>query len=376
MKISRKNQIAVCLMLLVCLSGGIFAAGQKPPFRQPLTTELVPHALIQEAGWTYNWQLNLPVKPHEQIDRLYVFADYLYALTDTNVLFCVNRKKGQTLYSVRLCSDRLPMCDPLYYEGRLGFISGNQMIIFNPSTGLVQQREVFEQVGDAFKCAVARNREFVYMAGSDRRLHVLSTEGFWQAFTATADNDSAINSVVATDSIVVFSTQAGNVVGMQPNVAKKIWQYDTTGEIQAGIVPDGDSLYVVSMDAKLYKLTMETGMPAWSLPFYAGAPVLDPVVVGKEVVYLYNDLNGLYAVNKNDGKSVWNIPSGKNIICESGKKAFAFARPGVLQVMDNASGKEVYSVNINQVQRYAKNMADSTLYLAHTDGRLMSVTVE
>ncbi len=376
MKISRKNQIVVCLMLLVCLPAGIFAADQELQFRQPLTAELVPHALIRDAGWTYNWQLNLPIKTREQIDSLFIFAEYLYVLTDTNILFCVDRKQGRTLCSVRLCSERLPVCAPLYYKGQLGFISGNQMNIFDPSTGLLQKREVFEQVGDTFKCALARNSEYVYVAGSDRRLHVLSTDGFWQAFTATADNDSMINSVLATDSIVVFSTQAGNIVGMQPDVAKKIWQYDTTGEIQAGIIQDDDYLYVPSMDAKLYKLTMETGMPAWPLPFYAGAPVLDSVVVGKDVVYLYNDLNGLYAINKDDGKATWNIPNGQNIVCESGNKAFAFARPGVLKVMDNASGKEMYSVNFNQVRRYAKNTADSTMYLADTDGRLMSISVK
>lgn len=318
MKHFRTNQIALCLAILLSLTAGIFAAGKKSPIREPLAGELISHALIREAGWTYNWQLILPVKTNEQIDRLYVFDGYLYALTDRNILFCIDRQKGRTLFTVRLCSERLPVCDPLYYEGRLGFISGNQMSIFDPANGLIQQREVFEQVGDAFKCAVSRNSEYIYLAGSDRRLHAISLDGYWQAFTATADNDSAINSVISTDSMVVFSTQAGNIVGMQPDAAKKIWQYDTTGEVRARIISEKDSIYVTSMDAKLYKLTMETGMLAWKLPFYAGAPVLDPVTVGRDVVYLYNDLNGLYAVDKDKGIAVWNLPAGQGIICESG----------------------------------------------------------
>ena len=30
------------------------------------TAALVPTELIQEAGWTHNWQMNLPLKPGEK----------------------------------------------------------------------------------------------------------------------------------------------------------------------------------------------------------------------------------------------------------------------------------------------------------------------
>ena len=30
------------------------------------TASLVPTELIQEAGWTHNWQMNLPLKPGEK----------------------------------------------------------------------------------------------------------------------------------------------------------------------------------------------------------------------------------------------------------------------------------------------------------------------
>lgn len=377
MKLVRQHQTAVFVMLFFCLAAAVIAAGKKEdPLREPLMAPLVPHALIQQAGWAYDWQLNLPVKVDEQIDRVFVNDRYLYALTNTNILFCIDRQKGRTLYVVSVSEKDLPLCSPIFYGGLLVFIAGNHIHVFDPSSGILRQAESIGQVGNIFECGVSRNDQFIYITGSDNRLHVISPDGYWEAFTVTADNDSPINSVIATDAIVVFSTLAGNVVGMQPDSPKKIWQYDISGPIQAKLVADEAFVYVAGMDAKLYKLNLKDGALAWEMPFHAGAPILDPAVIGREVVYVYNDLNGLYAVNKDSGTAVWNIPQGDRTLCEAGDQAFVFSRPGVLKVMNNKTGKELYAVNFNQVQRYAENMTDSVMYLADKGGRIMSITVK
>lgn len=368
----------IIMMAVTALSAVAPAAGQKTvaEVQKPNTELLVSPALIQQAGWTRNWQLNLPVKTNEQIDRVFVNGDYVFALTDTNVLFCIDRQKGRTLHTAIICEPTLPLCSPLFYEGRLGFIAGNQIHIFDPSTGQVQAAEAMEQVGNIFSCAVSRNTDYIYMAGSDNRLHVFSPDGYWQLFSATADNDSPINSVAANDSIIVFTTTAGNVVGMNPRKAEKHWQYDISGRIQAPLTVDEGFVYVAGMDAKLYKLHRETGQMMWPRPFHTGAPLRDRPTLGSTAVYAYNDLNGLYAVNKVTGTQIWNLASGREVICEAGDKAFVFSHPGVIKVMDNAAGTEQFSVNVSQVCRYAINTEDAVMYLGDTAGRLMSVTVK
>ena len=364
------------LTSMIVFSGLVGASRTKPDVVAGNTTALVPAELIQEAGWTHDWQMNLPLKTGEKIDRLRVIGPHLYAITDTNILFCIDRTDGRVKSSSQLSASRLPVSRPAYYEAKFWFIVGSEMLVFDPAIGDFTLKEKFPQVGNSAECGLARNKDYVYISGSDNRLHAINTDGFWQQFTATADNDSPIVSLLATDDIVVFATKAGNVVGMSPNKAEKIWQFDATGRIKGQLVLDGEDIYVGSFDSKLYKLGLSDGKLVWNTPFHSGAPIQDSFAVGGEIIYLYTPLNGLYGVNKQSGKSIWQVASGEGIICETSQKGFVFASPGIVKVMDNKTGAELYSVNFSSVQRYAVNTTDAVMYLADTSGRLMSVTVE
>jgi outer membrane protein assembly factor BamB len=338
--------------------------------------DLVAPELIRQAGWTRNWQRNLPLKPGEAIARMIVMGPQLYVMTDTIILFSIDRETGRAQTSFRLSASQLPVCKPVYYDDKFWFIVGSEMMAFDPAVGGFSVKETFPQIGSSSECGLARNKQYIYIGGSNNRLHAINTDGYWQQFTATADNDSPIVSVLATDDIVVFATQAGNVVGMAPDEARRIWQYDATGDIKGQIVQDGDDIYVGSLDSKLYKLGLSDGKLVWKTPFHSGAPIRDSFSVGTDTIYLYNTLNGLYGVSKETGKSIWQVQTGEGMICETPEKGFVYASPGIVKVMDNKTGAELYSVNFSSVRLHASNTVDAVMYLADAKGRLMSVTVK
>jgi outer membrane protein assembly factor BamB len=363
------------LIFLTALLGRAGAAGAKSEYVAENTLPLVSPELIQEAGWTSNWQLHLPLKQHEQIDRMAVLGPDLFLMTNSNVMFCIDRETGRTRFTKQFSTSRLPVQKPFYYGNQYWFMVGSEMLVFDPAAGDFVIKEKIDRLGSGARCGLARNEKFIYVSGSDNRLHAINVDGFWQQFTATADNDSAIVSVVATDEIVVFATQAGNVVGMNPDKPEKRWQFDATGEIKGQLVFDADDIYVGSFDTKLYKLSLN-GKLLWKSPFHSGAPIRDSFVVGRDVIYLYNELNGLYGISKQTGKAVWRVPSGRAMICETPDKGFVFVASGIVKVMDNRTGKERVSVNFSGVQQYAMNTTDSTMYVADHQGRLMSITVQ
>lgn len=357
------------------LTSSVLALSNKPEMIPPTTVPLVSHTLIQEAGWNYNWQINLPLRQGEKIDRVAVFETYLFVITDSNVLFCVDQATGRVRSFLEVGRRGLPVSSPTFYEGKIGYIVGNEVQVFDPANGTITFRKKFPQIGNS-QGALARNSKHLFMAGSDNRLHAINVDGYWQEFEASADNDSAIVSIIATDAIVVFATQAGNVVGMSPIEPKKIWQFDATGGIQGRIELDDQSVYFGSEDSKLYKVDLNKGKLMWPAPFHSGGPIRNGLTIGKKIVYLYNDLNGLYGINKEDGKAVWQVPSGRTLICETDGKAFIFADEGLLKVMDNALGKELYSMNFADVTRIGQNRLSPVMFLGDSTGRLISITVK
>ena len=363
------------LVILMCVSQ-VYAAGRKSEYIVDNAQPLLAPELIAEAGWTQNWQVNLPVKKGETLGQIAVFGPHLFVLTDTNVMFCVNRDTGRMRFSRQISTQELPVHKPLYHEGKFWFVVGSEMLVFDPTIGDITLRQSFDRVKTGISSGLARNQDYIYVSGSDNRLHAMNVDGYWQEFTATADNDSAIVSIIATDEIVVFATQAGNVVGMSPNKAEKQWQFDVTGDIKGHLVQDANDVYIGSFDSKLYKLGMETGFLQWNTPFHSGAPIRDSFTVGRHLVYVYNALNGLYGVDKQTGQAVWQAVSGEGMICETDDKGFVFASPGILKVMDNVSGGEIYSVNAAAVDLYAHNTTDSVMYLADSRGCVVSVSVE
>ena len=351
---------------------GVQGAGAASPTS---AEELVSPELINRAGWTWNWQTKLPVRTGEAVDQMMVFDDYLYVLTDTNVLFCLDRMNGAMRFVLPLSSRRLPVCSPIYRENKLWFMVGNEMVVVDPWAGTIAERHRFAQIGNTVECGLAMNDSYIYLSGSDNRLHAFSRDGYWRAFMATADDDAPIVSVETTTERVLFAARSGSVVSMVYNQSLKDWQFDTTGSIQAEMVVRDGMVYVGSRDAKLYKLDARTGRSAWTSPFYAGERLNASVVLGRTVVYLPTGTMGVYGIDQTSGQAIWQAPDGIGVLTETATQAFVLSRPGVLNVMDNTTGRELYSVNFSQVKRFAVMMDEPRLYVADKDGRVAAITV-
>jgi hypothetical protein len=334
--------------------------------------ELVSEILLNQAGLRSTWQIQLPLKPSEQVERLYVFDAYLYILTNQNFFFCIERSSGlvRSLQSIAVAG--LPISPPIHFEKRSVFLIGQELKVFDPAVGQMTKTMKLLQLGGCYG-SIARNSDTVYICGSDNRLYAYSVKEGIRLYMVTADNDSPIHSVIASDKMVWFATTAGNVVAMEPWNHQKVWQFNLSGKMTAPLVQENDFIYAAGLDAKLYKLDSKTGRPAWKEPFAAGCPVQELLIPGKTCVYVFTENTGLYAVNKQTGKAVWNLPQGRFILSEQGDQSYVYVQPGVLMQMDNTSGKEKLSFNISGIDRFAVNMTDSVLCLAEKNGRVMAV---
>lgn len=372
----RDNQMLQRFLLAVFFVGGcVGIAGGATTQEADAEAMLVSESLLKHAGLQVGWQINLPLKETERVERMFVFDKYLYVLTDRNYLFCIDRAKGSIRFCLQLVKAGLKVHEPQYYGGRLLFTVGTRIFVLDPAAGVVKESRQLVNIGRGAVCGAQRNAVHIFVAGLDKRLHAIVADEYWQEFMVTADNDSLINSIVVDDEFVVFSTQVGNIVMTSAQKAKRLWQRDIPGRINAPIVRDGRWLYVGSENTKLYKLDINSGRSGWETVFQAGAQLTDSVTVGGRAVYQYAGNNGLYAIDKDSGKMLWQVSEGLGLLAEEDETAYVFAEPGVLVVMENSTGKKLYTVNFAGVSRYAANTTDSTIYVSDDRGRVMSINV-
>ncbi len=348
----------------------------------PGSSVLIAPEALAKADLKMNWQVNLPVRGDESVERMFDYAGYIYVLTDDNYLFCINKKRGQIQFDKQLIAPGLPITELVYHNNRLWFMVGNELLVLNPYNGAITQKRKLTLGGNLIE-GLAINSEFIYLVGKNR-ISAIVIDGFWRKFMVTADDDSNITSIAVDERNMFFATVTGSVFCSDAGKARKVWQYDASDKITAPIVLDDGWVYVGSEDTKLYKLDSGNGQNAWAIPFLSGGPIVESPSVGRDVVYVTAVATGIHAVDKKTGKSKWNIKDGKKVIAEVGDKAyviskpsnFVLSKPTNLIVMNNLTGKEVSNINITGVTDYSANSLGATIYVSSDSGKVVSIGIK
>ncbi len=355
-----------CLVLLVFAN---FTHAE----RQADTSEaLVSPLILTQAGLKPLWQKNLPLEKNERVSKIQVTDKLLYVLTDQNYFYALDRQKGTIKFLVQPAPSKQPLLGPTFYNGKLLFMVGKKLLILDPALGGLTKSKQLDIIAKNAAFAPVRNTEMLYIASADKRLYAFAAEDYSRKYTVSADNDSMINSVIADDEFLIVSTLAGNIVSLNPEAPDRIWQRELGG-IKAPLKREGEWLYVSTADSKVSKINIETSQNGWLMDFVTGEELTTPVTIGKQLIYQYAGEKGLYAIGKETGKKVWQLPNGIGLMAESGSISYLFEKPGRLVVMDNNKARKLYSVNLANVDIFAKNTIDEKIFVSDSNGKIMAI---
>lgn len=330
---------------------------------QPLVSpELLGHAKLKTL-----WENKLPIREGESLEQLLIVGNRIYALSSQNYMMAMDIKEGKMLFGRNIASAGLPVVGLELYDGKLMSEVAGRLVEMNPDTG---EGLSSYYPGFGIVCPAARNSSYLYLAGADKCLHTYRFDDKIHVFDVGAKNESPITSVLADEDEVIFATDAGNLISARADKPVKLWQFDAAGGIIGPLIRDGSSLYFACKDTCVYRVDMahEGAELVWKHQTNAlldKAPYITP-----GVVYQRAGGKGIAAVDKKSGKLLWQLAEGADLLAEDKAKAYLISKVNTLTVMDNATGKKLYSVNFAQVTRYAVNTQDGKMFIADKDGRI------
>lgn len=375
---------AVLLGVLFVFGCGASSTVKEPAFAKATaggsgSLSLVSGELLKEANLEVVWTNKVPMRKGETLKQLFIAGERIYCLSTRlrvaryggqggNYITALSGQKGTIVFSRELSPAGLPVVGWELYDDELFSVVGGELVEIDPQSG----KEISaERLESGAVCAAARNRRYFYVGGADKQVHALRANDKVRLFRAGAENGSAIVSIIADKDFVVFATDGGNVVSFTADGPKQLWQFYASDAIVGPIARDESSLFVASKDTNVYRLDIRTGKLIWK---HQTAAVLDKgPVVTDSVVYQYVRDKGLTALDKENGKALWQLAGGVDLLAEAGGKAYVITDKKTLVVMDNKKGTQLYSVNFAGVSKYTTNTKDSKMYIANEDGRVACI---
>jgi len=340
---------------------------------QSQVSELISADLLENSGLRIGWQSKMYVNNGETIQQMFIRENYLFMQTDSNFLYCLDRDSGKFKYGVELARPGLPVVGPQYYGNEMLFMAGNELIVVDIQFGTITSKKQLHQIGNGAIFPPVKNDDYIYVSGTTNRLYAISVKEGVSDFEVSSKDGAAVNSILADNETLVFSTVNGDIIRIENDKPKKVWRFQVGG-IAAPLVRDDQWIYVSSLDRKLYKLSVNDGTASgWSTNFLAGESLKHSPRIGEDTVYQNAGVKGLYAIDKESGRKLWQLKGGFDLLSEEGSRTYVISKPSKLIAMDNVKGKKLFTINISDVSAHAVNTDDSTIYLASDDGRVVSI---
>jgi len=360
LKMKRYRFLLLVSLLVLCFAAADLIAADNSWW-------LVPPELLKRARLQIVWQTELLLEKGESLKDLHILGNRIYALSNRNYIASLDVKKGNVIFERSFAATGSQIIGLELYKDALFSVIASELIEVNPEFGTERNTK---RLDFAVVCPPALNSSYIYLSGTDGRIHTLRSGDKVQVFEVSADNESTITSIIADEDFIVFGTEAGNVVSITPDGPTRLWQFDAAGGIAGPIVRDKNSLFFASKDTNVYRVDIVDSQNKEFVWKYQTEAVLDRAPrVGEKIVYQHVLYRGLIAINKENGKLVWGVPGGIDLLAEAADKAYVIAQ-GKLVVMDNKYAKQLYSVNFAGISKYTANMANSNIYIANKAGRI------
>jgi hypothetical protein len=204
----------------------------------------------------------------------------------------------------------------------------------------------------------------------DRLLHCIRLADnvpIWRIRTKTP----IVARPLLTPSAVYFASRDGTIHACTPGQKTKVWTVELGTQVTAKMRLDDARLLVPGVDGSLYCLDAASGQLGWR--FRTPGQLRTPPATAGNTVYQYSQDHGLYAIDMDTGRQLWQRPAGLQFLAQDGSVAYVLNGLQEIVGIDSDGAREVACVQAGRVELAATSPQGPSIFLASRRGQLICV---
>lgn len=222
--------------------------------------------------------------------------------------------------------------------------------------------------------------ELVYLGGYNGKVYAVTAGSGavrW-AYPREGNLEPIVGGVVVSQGRVYFGSSDGKVYTLDAATGDKVRQPFQTGDkIWSTPTIDGETIYVTSLDNKLYALNTANGSERWR--FEAGGAIISTPLVYDNTVYIGSFDGHFYAVDAADGSLRWRSEIeatswfwAKPVVYNN--VIYAPCLDGKVYILDAKSGHEVIdAIDLGSPISSGPVVVNGKVIIASQEGKVYSV---
>jgi len=376
----------------LALSGLILAAsalGGCTTRVAPTANSGTPEALPAQS-FRREWAADLKLEK-DQIERMFVIEDLVFAFTKGNVAYALNKGSGTIRFFDKITTSSIRPHPPVVLKDRIVFATNSTLEIYRRD-GQGKERSFATHSSlrtNAVGWAGGSRLFFgVDTPGAGRMVAVETLPGQYkpvrEVWELMSTKGAAINSAPAAwGGAVYVAYDDGEVYAVNGETRATIWStstgttFKTYGPVQADLRADEYGVYVPSTDTKFYCLEKGSGRVKWQ--YFAGSSLRDSPEVTATTVYLPVNNVGMVALDKTQGQynrePKWVVRDMVKFISEDEKFAYFQRSDNVIVAVDRATGEQRFTSKRRDLVAFATNARDKDgmIYASTREGIIVAI---
>lgn len=187
-------------------------------------------------------------------------------------------------------------------------------------------------------------------------------------------SNSITTEIVPVGDVIVFGTQNGALVALDPKTRAERWRLQTGGAIYGAPVAANGIVYFGSGDKKLYAVNALTGGLLWAFPtqdVITGSPA-----VSEDTVYFGSEDRVVYALDALTGAPRWTFETGGAVAATpvvANGVVYVGADDGALYALDTTTGALRWKFRTGKPITGRAVLQDDVIFVASYDGKVYAL---